>query len=102
MSYTAYYIPALRNAVDGWEQVEPLMRSTSGDFATASVSALAPSVQSAATTFLSAWKGFADESAAIVGGFAEQLTAFTNDMVGVEDGVKTNFDSLDARLGPSS
>lgn len=90
----------LRQGTAGWESQERLMDSTARSFDSASASALPPSVQSAATTFLTRWSGYAAESTAIAQGFLGALRATGNDYSTSDDAVDREFSDLDARLGP--
>ncbi len=85
----------------GWESQERLMGATARSFSSASASALPPSVQSAATTFLTRWSGLAAESTAIAQGFVGALQATANDYSTSDDAVDRRFSDLDGRLGPS-
>lgn len=94
-------LQSLRQGTTGWESQERLMDSTARAFESASSSALPPSVQSAATTFLTRWSGYAAESAAIAQGLVGALQATANDYTTSEDAVDRHFSDLDGRLGPS-
>ncbi len=91
----------LRLGTTGWEGQERLMDSTSRSLHSASASALPPSVQSTAETFLTRWSGYAAESTAIAQGFVGALKATANDYSTSEDAVDRQFSDLDGRLGPA-
>jgi hypothetical protein len=91
----------LRLGTTGWEGQARLMDATARDLAGASASALPPSVQAAATTFLSRWSGYAEESAAIAHGFVGALTATGDDYSTSDDAADRRFSDLDGRLGPA-
>lgn len=91
----------LRLGTTGWESQERLMDSTARDFGGASASALPPGVQSAATTFLTRWAGYAAESTAIAQGFVGALQATANDYSTSDDAADRQFSDLDGRLGPA-
>lgn len=91
----------LRLGTTGWESQERLMDSTARAFGSASASALPPSVQSAATTFLTRWSGYAAESTAIAQGFVGSLQATANDYSTSDDAADRQFSDLDGRLGPA-
>lgn len=91
----------LRLGTTGWESQERLMDSTASALRGASAGALPPSVQSAATTFLTRWSGYAEESAAIAQGFVGALKATANDYSTSDDAADRQFSDLDGRLGPS-
>lgn len=97
----AWDMQTLRLGTTGWESQERLMDSTARDFDRASVSALPPSVQGAATTFLTRWAACAGESAAIAQGFIGALRATGNDYSTSDDATDRAFSDLDSRLGPA-
>lgn len=84
-----------------WSRLAELMRTTGSDIEGASTNGLPPSVQAAATTFLSAWSGYAGESAAIADGLAGALRAIGNDVFATEAEREQEFGRLDSRLGPA-
>ena len=96
-----WQLESLRLGTQGWESQESLMESTARDFRNASSSALPPSVQGAATTFLSRWAGYADQSTAIAQGFVGALGATDNDYSTADDAADREFSDLDGRLGPA-
>ena len=96
-----WQMESLRLGTQGWEAQESLMESTARGFRNASPSALPPSVQGAATTFLSSWAGYADESTAIAQGFLGALRATANDYSTSDDAADREFSDLDGRLGPA-
>lgn len=75
------------------------MESAARDLRSASASSLPPSVQAAATTFLTRWAGYAGESAAIARGFVGALQATSNDYSTSDDAADRQFSDLDGRLG---
>ncbi|WP_210438932.1 hypothetical protein [Nocardioides xinjiangensis] len=99
-SHLIWQLESLRTGTDGWEDQESLMDATARDFRNASASALPPSVQGAATAFLSRWAGYADESTAIAQGFVGALHATADDYSTSDDAVDRQFSDLDGRLGP--
>lgn len=101
MDHLVWQLESLRVGTEGWEGQESLMESTARDFRNASSSALPPSVQGAATVFLSRWAGHADESTAIAQGFVGALRATADDYATSDDAVDRQFSDLDGRLGPS-
>ncbi|GAA5108009.1 hypothetical protein GCM10023339_06560 [Alloalcanivorax gelatiniphagus] len=92
---------ALRLGTTGWESQERLMDSTATALRGASAGALPPSVQAAATTFLTRWSGYAEESSAIAQGFLGALRATANDYSTSDDQADRQFSDLDSRLGPA-
>lgn len=84
-----------------WSRLAELMRTIGSDLDGATAHGLAPSVQGAATGFLSAWCGYADESAAIADGLAGALRALRNDVLATEAERQQEFGRLDSRLGPA-
>lgn len=96
-----WQVQSLRMGTEGWAGQESLMESTARDLRNASPGALPPSVQGAATTFLSRWAGYADESTAIAQGFVGALEATANDYSTSDDAADRRFSDLDGRLGPA-
>ncbi|MCY7401550.1 MAG: hypothetical protein LH477_11465 [Nocardioides sp.] len=92
-------VQTLRLGTTGWESQERLMDSTARDFGRASVSSLPPSVQGAATNFLTSWTGYAGESTAIAQGFIGALRATGDAYSTSDDAVDREFSDLDGRLG---
>lgn len=96
-----WQMESLRTGTQGWESQESLMEATARDLRNASSSALPPSAQGAATTFLSRWAGYAAESTAIAQGFVGALKATADDYSTSDDAVDRRFSDLDGRLGPA-
>jgi hypothetical protein len=84
---------------EDWSRLADLMRTTAGELEGAPVGGLAPSVQGAATAFLSAWAGYAAESAAIADGLADALRLLVGDVRATEEQRQEEFGRLDSRLG---
>lgn len=91
----------LQRGTAGWESQERLMDSTASALGSAGAGALPPSVQSAATTFLTRWSGYAEESTAIAQGFVGALRATADDYSTSDDAADRQFSDLDGRLGPA-
>ena len=100
-SQLVWDLQALRLGTAGWESQERLMDATATALRGASVGALPPSAQSAATTFLTRWTGYAEESSAIAQGFLGALRATANDYSTADDQADREFSDLDSRLGPA-
>jgi hypothetical protein len=100
-SHLLWDLDVLQRGTTGWESQERLMDSTAKDFGAATSGALPPSVQGAATTFLTSWAGFAGESRAIAQGFVGALKATGNDYRTSDDAADRQFSDLDGRLGPA-
>lgn len=100
-SHLVWEMQSLRLGTQGWESQQTLMESTARELDGASSAALPPSVQGAATTFLTRWAGYAGESAAIAEGFLGALKATSNDYATSDDAVDRQFSDLDGRLGPA-
>lgn len=96
----AEYDPLVATAED-WRSLASLMTGTSRDLAGQGTGSLPPSVQGAASSFLSAWSGYAEESAAIAEGFAASVDARVTDYSGADDGSRDQMTDLDGRLGPA-
>ena len=96
-----WQMESLRRGTEGWEGQESLMESTARDLRNASASALPPSVQAAATTFLTRLAARADESTAIAQGFVGALRATADDYSTADDAADRQFSDLDGRLGPA-
>ncbi|WP_121256266.1 hypothetical protein [Nocardioides ferulae] len=88
-------------AARDWGDLAELMERSSSDLGGQGVGALAPSVQAAASAFLTAWAGYAGESAAIARGFSSALDALVADATHTDDAIDTHFGGIDARLGPA-
>ena len=84
-----------------WSRLAELMRTTESDIKGAPTNGLAPSVRGAASRFLTAWSGYAGESAAIADGLAGALRAIGNDVLATEAEREQEFGRLDSRLGPA-
>lgn len=89
---------AMTSASQEWRDISELMDGTVSKLSGTSSGVFAPSVQSKATAFVTAWKGFARESADIALGFAEGLEANVLDQKAVDEVIRDGFDG---RLGPS-
>lgn len=100
MSQMGLEYNAIRTAVGDWERLEELMTTSRRALADASTGALPSSVQGAASGFLTAWSGYAAESAAIASGFAEALDATSLDFAGTDEADGAHWQQLDGRLGP--
>ena len=101
MSSLAWDYEALRTGTAGWEDQEALMVAAARDLGNASPSSLPPSVQAAATSFLTRWAGYADESSEMARGFVGALQATADDYYTTDDAADRQFSDLDARLGPA-
>lgn len=97
----AWQTESLRRGTQGWDSQEALMESAARDLRGASCAALPPSVRGAATTFLSRWAGYAEESTSIARGFVGALRATADDYSTSDDAVDRRFSDLDGRLGPA-
>jgi hypothetical protein len=92
---------SIPTAVTKWEDVGELMTTTKTELAGQSPIGFAPSVQGAASAFLTAWSGFAGESRAIADGFVSALQS-TQSSYGRSDQLSAGeLDRLDGRLGPA-
>jgi hypothetical protein len=96
-----WQLHSLRIGTQGWMDQQSLMESAARDLRNASPAALPPSTQGAATTFLTRWAAYADQSAAIAQGFVGALEATGNDYATSDDAVDRQFSDLDGRLGPA-
>lgn len=76
------------------------MATTQTELADAPVTGLASGVQGAASAFLSAWSGYAGESAAICEGMGEALRLLVHDVTATDEQRQAAFSRLDGRLGP--
>ncbi len=90
---------SLASGVEDWTRLGELMRSTGSELDDASTAGLAPTVQGAAQSFLTAWSGYAGESAAISEGLSEALGLLTTDVTATEEELTARFGTLDGRLG---
>lgn len=91
---------ALSRGDENWSRVAELLRRTRSELADADTSGVAPGVRGAASSFLSAWAGYAAESAAISDGMAGALEVMVGDLQSTEQARQSAFRDLDARLGP--
>lgn len=89
---------AMSSATQEWRDISELMDGCANKLSGASTSAFAPSVQPTATAFVTAWKGFARDSAGIATGFAEALEVNVFDQSALDEVVRDGFDG---RLGPA-
>lgn len=90
----------LRQAGLRWRELGELMDRTSQDLSAAPVTGVAAEVRHAATAFLTAWSGFAEESAEIAEGFATALAATADGALLTDRAVGETLQGLDARIGP--
>jgi hypothetical protein len=88
-------------AVGQWEDLEELMEKSRSALAAAGATGLAPSVQAAATSFLTAWAGYAGESKVMAGGFVAALHTTDAAYTGQETLTEEQLKNLDGRLGPA-
>ncbi len=88
-------------AIQSWEDLEELMEKTRSELATESATGLAPSVQAAASSFLTAWSGHAGESRAMADGFVAALHSTDVRYTGQETLTEEQLKNLDGRLGPA-
>lgn len=96
-----WQVATLSAGTRAWEGQQTLMETTARELGNASASALPPSVQGAATTFLTRWAGYAGESVAIAQGLVGALEATADDYSTADDAVDRQFSDLDGRLGPA-
>lgn len=94
-------LSSLRAGSRDWSDLSDRMTTTATYFEQASAFSLGDSVQAAATSFLDAWAGYAEESAAIATGFSDALTAAADGYGGTDDTSDQGFSDLDGRLGPA-
>ncbi|WP_101523457.1 hypothetical protein [Nocardioides houyundeii] len=94
------YDPLVAGAVK-WDDLGTLLQDSAKDLGSASTGGLAPGVQGAANSFLTAWQGYAGESAAIAAGMAGALRASVSDVQGTDGEQSGGYSALDSRLGPS-
>ncbi|ANH38175.1 hypothetical protein I601_1744 [Nocardioides dokdonensis FR1436] len=99
MSQMGMEYNALRAGSRRWAALGELLDETAKDFGAAPVAGLAPDCQGAATSFLSAWQGYAGESAAIVEGFATALEEVVGSTTETDSATGSGFETLDSRLG---
>jgi hypothetical protein len=100
MSISGLEYSAMLRSIADWQRLDQLMTSSKSALGTASTSGLPPSVQAAGALFLERWSGFAGESAVIARGFAEALSAASDDYRTTDDSVDQRYAELDGRLGP--
>ena len=92
---------AIPLAVTTWEDLAELTTTTQTELAGQSPGGFAPSVRAAASTFLSAWSGFAGESRAIADGFVSALQSSQSSYSQSDQLTAGELDRLDGRLGPA-
>lgn len=92
---------ALGSGDEAWTRLAELMRNTQQELSDAPAAGLAPSVRGAASSFLTAWAGYAGESAAIGDGLAEALRVLQYDVATTDEERQQIFRDLDGRLGPA-
>ncbi len=100
MSVSGLEYDAIRRSIADWQRLDQLMTGSKAALEAASTAGLPPSAQPAGTLFLERWSGFAGESAVIARGFADALTAASDDYLTTDDSVDQRFAELDGRLGP--
>ncbi|MBM7517359.1 hypothetical protein [Nocardioides nitrophenolicus] len=100
MSVSGFELSLMRQSISDWQRLDELMTGAKTSLSTASTSGLPPSVQPAGALFLQRWAGFAGESAVIARGFADALTAASDDYLTTDDTVDQRYAELDGRLGP--
>lgn len=101
MSISGLELNLMRQSISDWKHLDELMTGSEKALSTASTAGLPPSVQPAGALFLERWSGFAGESAAIARGFADALSAASDDYLTTDDSVDERFAQLDGRLGPA-
>lgn len=101
MSQMGLEYNALRAGSERWSSLGELLEETARDFGSAPTGGLAPEVQGAARAFLSAWEGYAGESAAIVEGFSTALEEVAARTAATDSHTRGEMDALDSRLGPA-
>ena len=101
MSTMGVELNAIKAASGDWDRLHELMTTSQRSLADASTGALPPAVRGAASSFLSAWAGYAGESAALASGFSDALDATAADWTGTDEADAARWDTLDGRLGPS-
>ncbi|QIK77087.1 hypothetical protein [Nocardioides piscis] len=89
---------SLAGASQEWRDLGELMDDTADRLSSATPGVFAPSVRGAAAAFLSAWQGFARDSAGVANGLADALELNVDDQRAVDDVVRDGFDFL---LGPA-
>lgn len=92
---------ALRAGSERWSGLGELLGETARDFGSAPTTGLALEAQGAARAFLSAWEGYAGESAAIVEGFSTALEEVAARTAATDSSTRGEMDALDSRLGPA-
>lgn len=88
-------------AAQAWEDLAELMEKTRSELASTSSTGLAPSVQTAASAFLTAWSGYAAESRTMADGFVGVLNSINARYGEQEQLTEEQLKNLDGRLGPS-
>ena len=101
MSQMGLEYNALRAGSERWASLGELLEETARDLGAAPTSGLTPECQGAARAFLSAWEGYAGESAAIVDGFSTALEEVAARTAAVDSGTRGDMEALDSRLGPA-
>lgn len=101
MSEMGIELNALRSGSRDWTELAERMATVSALFEQTSSTALGESVRAAATGFVDAWAGYAQESADIATGFSGALTAAADSYGETDDASGQGFSDLDGRLGPA-
>lgn len=101
MSQVGVEYNSIRAGVQDWRALSQMMTRTSGSLADQTISAIPPTARTAAQAFLTAWAGYAAESADIATGFAGALEATQNNYTRADDEADRRFADLDGRLGPA-
>ena len=101
MSHMGLEYNALRAGSERWASLGELLEETARDLGAAPTGGLAPECQGAARALLSAWEGYAGESAAIVDGFSTALEEVAARTAAVDSSTSGDMEALDSRLGPA-
>lgn len=92
--------PSVLSAAERWTEAAELASTASSLLGGESPYGMGSRVWPAATAFLSAWAGYATESAAIAAGYADALEGIVHDLASTDATNRERFEDLDSRLGP--
>ena len=82
-----------------WGELDTTMQGSRTRLGALAVTAFGESVRPAATAFVEAWRGYADESVEICAGVAEALTTMAVDVDRTDAEVAQGFEGLDGSIG---
>lgn len=99
MSMMGVEYSAMQASIADWADLAERMDTLGGDLADTGTAGLPESVQGAAAAFLTAWSGYASDSAEIARNFSACLQACSDNYLQADAEATARFDDLDGSLG---